>query len=86
MPDRPNQPISGLFGHEPGREGEYPSAHRVGFPLIAGQPPVDLITYREDNFGDHGLGWFDVHAGGRIVASVAARAVAEIHYTEEQQA
>jgi len=85
MSGRPDQPVKTLIGHEPGREGEYPSLFTIGTPMRSGQPPVDLITYREDNFGDHGLGWFDVHAGGRIIASVAARAVAEIHYSEEQQ-
>lgn len=86
MSARPNLPVKTLIGHEPGREGEYPSLFAIGTPMRQGQPPVDLITYREDNYGDHGLGWFDVSAGGQIIASVAARAVAEIHYDQESQA
>lgn len=71
--------INAIYGTEPMREGEYPTSFLVGY----GKPPVEAITYREHNYGDHGLGWFDVTVEGQVVASMAARAVAEIRYEPE---
>lgn len=82
MTAAPLLPVKTLVGHEPGREGEYPPVFQIGSPLSRGGCDVDLITYREAGYGDHG-GWFDVYANGRVVASIAARAVAEIYYIEE---
>jgi hypothetical protein len=48
--------------------------------MTRGGEPVEAITYREHNYGDHGLGWYDVRIGGKIAASIAARAVAEVRF------
>jgi hypothetical protein len=74
------QPIQWIAGHEPVRGGEYPIFHRAGQPVAPGDVEIEQITYRHANYGDHGLGWFDVWAGGMVIKSVAARAVAEIKY------
>lgn len=75
--------IKAIFGMEPQREGEYPQAHIVGSASLmpSGERyTVSRIERREDNFGDHGLLWFDVFDGERLVTSMQGRAVAEIHY------
>lgn len=75
--------ITAIYGVEPMREGEYPMAHVVGSDSnINGRDKVrvEWIERREENYGDHGLSWFDVLSGGKVVASVQARAVAEVHY------
>lgn len=86
--------VETLIGHETGREGEVPMLYSVGIPIPKNgmvsltKPSVDRITYREDYYGDHALGWYDVYVGDQVAASVAARAVAEIQYkesTDEQQ-
>lgn len=81
--------ITAIYGLEPQREGEYPIAHVVGSDShIAGRGkmPIAWIERREENYGDHGLSWFDVLSGGKVVASIQARAVAEIHYGPEEAA
>jgi hypothetical protein len=78
--------ITAIYGVEPGREAEYPIAHAVGSEShIAGRGKVKVewIERRHENYGDHGLDWFDVLSAGIVVASVQARAVAEIHYGPE---
>lgn len=70
-----------LIGHEPPREGEYPSSYQVG-SVAAGVGKVSRIEYREDFYGDHSLGWFDIYVVDRVALSVSARAVAEIRYQE----
>ena len=76
--------IKGICGMEPSREGEYPCAYYVGSQFgNAGIEPCGIVTeirYREDNYGDHGLGWYDVFIGEVRVASMQARAVADIFY------
>ena len=81
--------ILGIWGHEPKREGEYPMAYVVGSPCgTLGQEETitSRIAYREMDYGDHGLGFFDVSVEvdgeERLIVSVAARAVAEIHYAQ----
>jgi len=71
--------IKAIYGHEPMREGEYPAAYQIGSD-IGGVGKISSITQRTDNYGDHGLAWFDVHVGDKIAVSISARAVAEIHY------
>ena len=79
--------ITAIYGVEPGRENEYPMAHVVGSDShIAGRgkAKIDAIERREENYGDHGLSWFDLMSDGQLVGSVQARAVAEIHYSAEE--
>jgi len=73
-----DKPIKGIWGHEPMREGEYPSAFIVGSPC--GDFLVTKVTFREDHYGDHGIGWFDVWSEETLIGSVNARAVSEVHY------
>lgn len=82
MSNGPQKVVRAIYGHEPHREGEYPVAHAVGAPLRGSTAGivVDAIKYREDNYGDHGLGWYDIVANDQIALSISARAVAEIHY------
>ena len=79
--------ILGIWGHEPKREGEYPTVYMVGAPCGTFGNEATLtsrIAYREVNYGDHALGFFDVFVEvdgeERQIVSMAARAVAEIHY------
>lgn len=78
--------ITAIYGIEHGREGEAPMAHVVGLEShIAGRGNfmVEWIERRDEHFGDHGLSWYDVLSDGKMIASVQARAVAEIHYGPE---
>lgn len=80
-----DRPIKRIFGEEPRREGEYPQAYIVGQTLSrASDHVVKRITYRMENYGDHGLGWFDVvvqiDGEDAVLASMSARSVAEVHY------
>lgn len=79
--------IKGIWGHEPMREREYPLRYVVGESADDAAVSnnsggiVLSITYREDNYGDHGIGWFDVWGPeNTLIAAVAARAVAEVQY------
>ena len=76
------EPIMSIYGAEPMREAEYPQAYIVGHPPGAASDDliVTKIEFREDNYGDHGLGWFDVWAGETLLASMSARHVADVHY------
>lgn len=81
--------ITAIYGIEPLREGEYPIAHVVGSESeIAGRGKlrVGWIERRHENYGDHGLDWFDILSDGKVVASIQARAVAEIHFGPEASA
>jgi hypothetical protein len=75
----PAKTIIRIFGFEPMRENEFPSAFIVGTP-IRGTEPVSKIEPRQDYRGDHAIGWFDVYVGDQLVASMNERAVAEVHY------
>lgn len=70
--------IKAIYGPEPMREGEYPAGYEVGFKTAAGD--VTAIRSRHENFGDHGIGWFDVFVGEKRFASMNHRAVAEVYY------
>ena len=83
--------IFGIWGHDPHRKDEYPMAYVVGLPCgtrFQESAPTSRIAYREVDYGDHRLGFFDVfvEVGGkeRQIVSVAARAVAEIHYAQPE--
>ena len=78
------QAIAAIYGMEPGREGEYPTAHVVGSQSVGingDRFTVSRIDQRAENYGDHGLLWFDVFDTlGNRFASMQARAVAEVIY------
>lgn len=74
------EPIKAIFGMEPMREGEYPMAYIVGSPPGGHDCDVIKIEFREDVYGDHGEGWFDVFDEDGIIGSVNVRSVAEVHY------
>lgn len=77
-----DQVIYAIFGMEPLRDQESPAVHMVGqVSSIAGyRHTVDRIEYREQNFGDHGIGWFDVYSGCVRIASMTARSLSEVQY------
>lgn len=79
-----NPTIRAIFGHEPMREGEYPSTFIVGQkvfgPDLRDGATVTRIVRRDENFGDHGIGWFDVYADKTLIRSISHRATAEVHY------
>ncbi len=79
--DAKRQPVKAIYGHEPLRADEYPASYMIGGRIGSGGEVVERIEFREDNFGDHGLGWYDVFANGRRVLSMQSRAVAEVHYS-----
>jgi hypothetical protein len=83
--------ITAVFGMEPQRDQENAQAHVVGSksyvvgPNVPRPFTVGRIERRMENFGDHGLLWFDVFdTDGRLATSMQARAVAEIHYGQEK--
>lgn len=76
MKDNANRIIRAIYGPEPLRDQEFPRCWMVG------SDAVTRIEKREDNYGDHGLLWFDVYEGDRLVASMSGRHVAEIIYGE----
>lgn len=72
--------IQALGGPEPMREGECPWFIEVGKPFNG--EVVTRIEHREDNRGDHGIGWFDACSDTRRIASFNERHVAEVIYAE----
>lgn len=72
------QTIKAIYGQEPARQGEYPSAE------IVGTDGVTRIVRREEHLGDHGLFWFDIYKGDRRDRSFNARFIAEIFYMESE--
>lgn len=84
MKDDPKtKPIRGIVGVEPNREGEVPPTAFIGWKDRDTQSEVTAIERREDHYGDHGIAWFDVYAGERLLKSFAARYVTEIYYADE---
>ncbi|QZP06831.1 hypothetical protein [Caenibius sp. WL] len=74
--------IQSITAPEPMREGEYPIMHIVG--MKSGGHVVTNIEYRVENYGDHGLAWYDVFAGDILIESMAARDVGSISYQTPQ--
>ena len=88
--DPPRQPPSSASGDTNRSErGSSPwliwSALRAA-PEARSRNLTSRIAYREVDYGDHGLGFFDVFVEvdgeERQIVSVAARAIAEIHYAQ----
>ena len=77
-------PIKAIWGMEPMREREYPQCYIIGHPAMSGTPVVTAIKRRDDYFGDHSISWYDIWSGEMLVASMSARAVAEIHYQGDE--
>jgi hypothetical protein len=65
---------------EPMREGEYPSMFEVG------KNGVTEITAETENYGDHGIAWFNVHFGEHVLQRMQFRAVAGIRYFAPSEA
>lgn len=79
--------ISAIYGMEPARADEYPTVHAIGsesWGFGGVKFTVTRIERREENFGDHGLVWFDVFTDDRLQVSMQGRAVAEVHYSSAQ--
>lgn len=68
------QTIHAICGAEPARANEDPFAFQVGMN------GVTKIERREENYGDHGLLWFDIFKGSRRAASMNGRHVAVVAY------
>jgi hypothetical protein len=66
--------IKGVWMPDPMQEGYTADG------ALVGRHGVTRIERREENYGDHGLSWFDVFQGDVLVRSYNARHVAEIHY------
>jgi hypothetical protein len=66
--------ITGIWGAEPLREGEYPDSHMVG------HSDVTRIVRRDENLGTYGIVWFDVFKGEDLAWSCNASFVASIRY------
>lgn len=91
----PAQPIESICGAIIGAD-EPPSwfkvgtewKQHVGYEQLPGVPKklvfkdhvVTRIEYRDENRGDHGIGWFDVWAGDVCIASLNERHVHEVYY------
>lgn len=80
MSDTSEIKIKAVHGMEPRRDGEYPFSYMVGG--ICGYPKfmVTEIKRRDENFGTYGIAWFDVFESGKMLVSVNASAVSEVHY------
>ena len=63
-----------IVGIEPMREGELPFSYKVGVDGVTD------IKYSCMNYGDHGVGQFDVYKGDEIYASMMHRATADVFY------
>ena len=50
---------------------------------ICGQQRVTRITYETVNYGDHGIGQYNVYKDDQLFATVMHRAIAEINYVQE---
>ena len=68
--------IEWISGYQPNDEREYPISHRVGYDGIT------AIEYELHNYGDHGIGVYNVFKDGTLFSTVSHRAVAEIRYFE----
>lgn len=66
--------IRWICGMEPLREGEFPSMFEVG------KNGVTEITAETENYGNYGIGWFNIHFGEHILQRMQMRAVAEVRY------
>ena len=75
------QVIDRILGLEPRLEGDEPQYFAVGVPHGLTGRTVTSINYEVSDYGDHGLAWFAVQSGELTIAKIAARAVAEVHYT-----
>lgn len=71
--------ISAIYGFEPPREGELPTAFILGGKYNG--RPITAITHEVHNYGDHGLGWYCVMSGSDLIAEMQERAVAEVFYS-----
>jgi hypothetical protein len=75
-----DQKIDRILGFEPGRERELPQIFIVGEKHGLSGLVVTSIEYGVTNYGDHGIGWYYVKSFDTVIAEMAVRAVAEIHY------
>lgn len=80
--------IAAIYGEEPHRENEYPFGYVVGNDCynMGHHFRVTAIMSREDNYGDHGIGWFDVFSGEHLIASISQRHVAQVHFANPLRA
>ena len=74
------QIVSAIYGFEPPREGELPTAFILGGKHNG--HTITSIGHEVHNFGDHGIGWYFVKAGDDVIAALQERAVAEVYYTK----
>jgi hypothetical protein len=72
-----SQPIKGVYLEEPRIEGVNADGATVSYD------GVTRIERRDENYGDHGLSWFDVFKGDVLFKSFNARAVAAVHHFTE---
>lgn len=72
--------VSAIYGFEPPREGELPTAFILGGKHNA--RTVTSITHETHNYGDHGIGWYIVKSGDDVIAEVQERVVAEVYYKD----
>ena len=63
-----------ICGFNPKEDGALPTFFQVG------ANGVSKIEAETEDYGDHGLGWFNVYFGDELLQRMAARAVAEIRY------
>lgn len=70
------QVINQILGFEPRLQ-----YFAVGVPHGLTGRTVTSINYEVSDYGDHCLAWFAVQSGELTIAKIAARAVAEVHYT-----
>jgi hypothetical protein len=66
--------IKGVYGVEPRREDEYPMGYTVGYD------GVTLIEWELQNYGQYGVGCYNVFKGDELHATVLHQALAEIQY------
>lgn len=74
--------IKAIWGAEPMREGESPDYFEVGRARNP-FPTVTRIERRDEFFGDHSIGWFDIFSGENLAASMNVRHVATVLYADE---
>lgn len=77
--------IKYISGHDLG-VGNVDFSYVVDKPVAYGWVTITKIAYREEYYGDHSLGWFDVFAGDTCVLSQSERFVSEVGYIGDHKA
>lgn len=75
--------IKGVYGGEPYREGEYPAAMVVGYPMFGQNTDSEVhnIETEEQNLGTYGILWYKAfRKDGHMLGKMNALHVSMVEY------